>query len=61
MILGYGCWWQVEHHGASEFSISSTPELFNTLVAQQFGGLPHELALRSLKLVEDELRPALGE
>ena len=25
--LGYGCWWQVEHHGAGEFSLSSAPEL----------------------------------
>ena len=24
--LGYGCWWNVEHHGAVEFSYSSTPE-----------------------------------
>ena len=32
--LGYGCWWSVEHHGAGSFSLSSTPELFNTLVAQ---------------------------
>ena len=32
--LGYGCWWSVEHHGAVEFSLSSTPELFNLLVAQ---------------------------
>src|SRR5439155_19321207 len=32
--LGYGCWWSVEHHGAGPFSLSSTPELFNTLVAQ---------------------------
>jgi alkanesulfonate monooxygenase SsuD/methylene tetrahydromethanopterin reductase-like flavin-dependent oxidoreductase (luciferase family) len=31
--LGYGCWWSVEHHGAVEFSLSSTPELFNLLVA----------------------------
>ncbi len=23
---GYGCWWNVEHHGATEFSYSSTPE-----------------------------------
>ena len=32
--LGYGCWWSVEHHGSGGFSLSSTPELFNTLVAQ---------------------------
>jgi len=32
--LDYGCWWSVEHHGAGEFSLSSTPELFNVLVAQ---------------------------
>jgi alkanesulfonate monooxygenase SsuD/methylene tetrahydromethanopterin reductase-like flavin-dependent oxidoreductase (luciferase family) len=24
--LGYGVWWNVEHHGAVEFSYSSTPE-----------------------------------
>ena len=24
--LGYGVWWQVEHHGAGEFSYSSAPE-----------------------------------
>ena len=32
--LGYGCWWTVEHHGCGEFSLSSTPELFNVLVSQ---------------------------
>ncbi len=31
--LGYGCWWSVEHHGGGSFSLSSTPELFNTMVA----------------------------
>jgi alkanesulfonate monooxygenase SsuD/methylene tetrahydromethanopterin reductase-like flavin-dependent oxidoreductase (luciferase family) len=31
--LGYECWWSVEHHGAVEFSLCSTPELFNLLVA----------------------------
>ena len=31
--LGYDCWWSVEHHGAVEFSLCSTPELFNLLVA----------------------------
>jgi len=33
--LGYGCWWTVEHHGTAEFSLSSTPELFNVMVAAQ--------------------------
>lgn len=33
--LGYGCWWQVEHHGAEEFSLSSAPELLLTAIAQQ--------------------------
>lgn len=33
--LGYGCWWQVEHHGLGSFSISSTPELFTTLIARE--------------------------
>src|SRR5687767_7963156 len=33
--LGYGCWWQVEHHGGEEFSLSSAPELLLTAIAQQ--------------------------
>lgn len=33
--LGYGCWWQVEHHGAGEFSLSSAPELVLTAISQQ--------------------------
>lgn len=33
--LGYGCWWQVEHHGAVEFSYSSAPELMLTTIAQR--------------------------
>jgi alkanesulfonate monooxygenase SsuD/methylene tetrahydromethanopterin reductase-like flavin-dependent oxidoreductase (luciferase family) len=32
--LGYGCWWQVEHHGAEEFSLSSAPELILTAISQ---------------------------
>ncbi|MFI9814906.1 LLM class flavin-dependent oxidoreductase [Saccharothrix variisporea] len=32
--LGYGCWWQVEHHGAEEFSLSSAPELVLTAISQ---------------------------
>jgi alkanesulfonate monooxygenase SsuD/methylene tetrahydromethanopterin reductase-like flavin-dependent oxidoreductase (luciferase family) len=32
--MGYGCWWQVEHHGAGEFSLSSAPELLLTAVSQ---------------------------
>jgi alkanesulfonate monooxygenase SsuD/methylene tetrahydromethanopterin reductase-like flavin-dependent oxidoreductase (luciferase family) len=32
--LGYGCWWQVEHHGADDFSLSSAPELLLTAIAQ---------------------------
>ncbi|AMK25625.1 LLM class flavin-dependent oxidoreductase [Sphingobium sp. TKS] len=31
--LGYNCWWSVEHHGAGEFSLSSTPEMFNVALA----------------------------
>ena len=31
--LGYGCWFSVEHHGATEFSLSSTPEMFNVALA----------------------------
>ncbi|MEU6351163.1 LLM class flavin-dependent oxidoreductase [Streptomyces sp. NPDC047072] len=33
--LGYGCWWQVEHHGAEEFSLSSAPELFLAALSQR--------------------------
>ena len=33
--LGYECWWQVEHHGATEFSYSSAPELLLTAISQQ--------------------------
>ncbi|MDU0291828.1 LLM class flavin-dependent oxidoreductase [Saccharothrix longispora] len=33
--LGYGCWWQVEHHGAEEFSLSSAPELLLAAISQQ--------------------------
>jgi alkanesulfonate monooxygenase SsuD/methylene tetrahydromethanopterin reductase-like flavin-dependent oxidoreductase (luciferase family) len=32
--LGYGCWWQVEHHGAGEFSLSSAPELILAAISQ---------------------------
>ncbi|WP_219894963.1 LLM class flavin-dependent oxidoreductase [Aquisediminimonas profunda] len=31
--LGYGAWWTVEHHGATEFSLSSAPELFHVALA----------------------------
>ncbi|WP_375772829.1 LLM class flavin-dependent oxidoreductase [Archangium gephyra] len=31
--LGYGVWWQVEHHGAGEFSYSSAPECMLTAIA----------------------------
>ena len=33
--LGYGCWWQVEHHGAEEFSLSSAPELLLAAISQR--------------------------
>jgi alkanesulfonate monooxygenase SsuD/methylene tetrahydromethanopterin reductase-like flavin-dependent oxidoreductase (luciferase family) len=33
--LGYGCFWQVEHHGGEEFSLSSAPELLLAAIAQQ--------------------------
>jgi alkanesulfonate monooxygenase SsuD/methylene tetrahydromethanopterin reductase-like flavin-dependent oxidoreductase (luciferase family) len=33
--LGYGCWWQVEHHGAGEFSLSSAPELVLAALSQR--------------------------
>ena len=26
--MGYGCWWEVEHHGLYEYSHSSAPEVF---------------------------------
>lgn len=32
--LGYGCWWQVEHHGAGEFSLSSAPEVVLAAISQ---------------------------
>ncbi|SDO42262.1 Flavin-dependent oxidoreductase, luciferase family (includes alkanesulfonate monooxygenase SsuD and methylene tetrahydromethanopterin reductase) [Streptomyces sp. cf386] len=32
---GYGCWWQVEHHGAEEFSLSSAPELLLAALSQR--------------------------
>jgi alkanesulfonate monooxygenase SsuD/methylene tetrahydromethanopterin reductase-like flavin-dependent oxidoreductase (luciferase family) len=32
--LGYGCWWQVEHHGADEFSLSSAPEILLAAISQ---------------------------
>ncbi|HZI10503.1 MAG TPA: LLM class flavin-dependent oxidoreductase [Myxococcus sp.] len=31
--LGYGVWWQVEHHNAVEFSHSSAPEVMLTAIA----------------------------
>ncbi|HTJ67661.1 MAG TPA: LLM class flavin-dependent oxidoreductase [Actinospica sp.] len=33
--LGYGCWWQVEHHGAEQFSLSSAPELMLAAISQR--------------------------
>ncbi|HET6291592.1 MAG TPA: LLM class flavin-dependent oxidoreductase [Amycolatopsis sp.] len=33
--LGYDCWWQVEHHGAGEFSLSSAPELMLAALSQR--------------------------
>ncbi len=32
---GFGCWWTVEHHGATRFSYSSVPELMLGAIAQQ--------------------------
>ncbi len=32
--LGFGCWWTVEHHGASEFSYSSSPEMMLAVLSQ---------------------------
>ncbi|MFE8599961.1 LLM class flavin-dependent oxidoreductase [Archangium violaceum] len=31
--MGYGVWWQVEHHAAGEFSYSSAPECMLTAIA----------------------------
>ena len=33
--LGYGCWWEVEHHAAGVFSMSSAPEIVLTTIANQ--------------------------
>ena len=33
--LGFTTWWMVEHHGAGEYSYSSTPELLLTWIATQ--------------------------
>jgi len=33
--LGFGCWWTVEHHGATEFSYSSVPELMLAVLARE--------------------------
>lgn len=33
-LLGYGCWWSVEHHTSPEFSISSAPDLWLAVLAQ---------------------------
>ena len=32
--LGFGCWWNVEHHGAEEFSYSSAPEMMPVVLSQ---------------------------
>ncbi len=32
--LGYGCWWTVEHHGATRFSYSAIPEMMLGAIAQ---------------------------
>ncbi|HKC49619.1 MAG TPA: LLM class flavin-dependent oxidoreductase [Myxococcota bacterium] len=32
--LGFRCWWEVEHHGAVEFSWSSAPEVFLAYLSQ---------------------------
>jgi len=32
--MGYGCWWTVEHHGATEFSYSSAPEMMLAAISQ---------------------------
>lgn len=32
--VGFDCWWTVEHHGATEFSYSSSPEMMVCALAQ---------------------------
>ena len=32
--LGFGCWWQVEHHGVPAFSYSSAPDMFLAVLSQ---------------------------
>src|SRR5262249_58731041 len=32
--LGFGCWWEVEHHGSVEFSWRSAPQGFLTAISQ---------------------------
>ena len=32
--VGFGCWWTVEHHGATEFSFSSAPEIVVAVLSQ---------------------------
>lgn len=32
--LGFGCWWTVEHHGADQFSFSSSPEMMLAILSQ---------------------------
>ncbi len=32
--LGFGCWWTVEHHGADQFSYSSSPEMMLAVLSQ---------------------------
>jgi alkanesulfonate monooxygenase SsuD/methylene tetrahydromethanopterin reductase-like flavin-dependent oxidoreductase (luciferase family) len=34
-VLGFGCWWAVEHHGTPEFSLSSVPEMILLAIAQK--------------------------
>lgn len=33
--MGYGCFWEVEHHAGGEFSLSSAPELMLTAISQR--------------------------
>ena len=33
--MGFGCWWQVEHHCAGEMSYSSAPECLLTAISQR--------------------------
>ncbi len=49
--LGYDCWWQVEHHGGEEFSLSSAPELMLAAISQRTR--PIRLGHSALKMLAE--------